>query len=463
MLSIFYGAGRNCRYIIEIWNYLGRKPAYIIDNDCSKWGIELSGIQVYGPDKLIEIQKEDKIYVTCRADDKIKDLFANNRIDEKQIIYCDGFWREASEYIKKINRIGFAINNKKSNKHIFFDLENGLTLGGVENWVFQEAERLRLRGWTTEFISPGGKKTLVEEQKTFINELYDYSNNSIIEKISQVAQYLLQSRGEYVVSNFGGVFFYGACIAKKMGPHKIRHIVVIHTDLGSFYDRYVEMQEYIDECYVISKKMEMELQKRNFCENKIRHLIWNVYCKKNICRNYSIEEMPLRIGYAGRVTISQKRLDRCLEVAIRLKKCGVKFRFQVAGIGDYIDELKIAILENGLSKEIELLGYLGKNQINQFWEGQDIMISCSEYEGHSITQMEAMSAGAVPIIMDVSGATDDIINNENGFIVEQGDICEMVNKVCLLNENRAMLQRMGRKAHEIIYLKTQEAKNRGVV
>lgn len=465
MLSIFFGAGKNCKYMIEIWRFLGKKPAYIIDSNCLKWETQLDGIQIYGPNKLTEIQKDDIIYVTCRYEKKIQELFAENKIETKQIICCDGFWKAASEYVKRSNQSGLIVKNQNQsqNKQIIFDLENGLTLGGIENWVFQESERLRAKGWSTVFISPSGKKVLATGQQVFNNELYDYNDSSLINKINQVTQYILRFKGKLVVSNFGGVFFYGVCIAKKIAPQKIRHIVIIHNDLESFYDRYVEMQEYIDECYVISKKMEVELQKRNFCKNKINHLIWNIYCTKKIYRNYAIENMPLRIGYAGRVTISQKRFDRCLEVAKMLQKSGVRFHFQVAGTGDYLEQLKIEIQENGLCKEIELLGYLEQSEINKFWSGQDIMISCSEYEGHSITQMEAMAAGAVPIIMDVSGAIDDITNNENGFIIEQGDIRMMANKICLLNEDRMKLQMMGKKAHEMIYLKMQNAKNNGLI
>ena len=78
------------------------------------------------------------------------------------------------------------------------------------------------------------------------------------------------------------------------------------------------------------------------------------------------------------------------------------------------------------------------------------MISCSEHEGHSLSQCEAMSAGAIPIITDISGARDDVIDGENGFVVEIGALDEMVDKICFLYEHRELLPCMGKKAYSKI-------------
>ena len=84
------------------------------------------------------------------------------------------------------------------------------------------------------------------------------------------------------------------------------------------------------------------------------------------------------------------------------------------------------------------------------------MISCSEYEGHSISQSEAMAEGAVPVITDVSGAEDDVTDGYNGFIVAVGDVETMADKISCLYYNRDMLERMGERAHETIYARQKD-------
>ena len=79
------------------------------------------------------------------------------------------------------------------------------------------------------------------------------------------------------------------------------------------------------------------------------------------------------------------------------------------------------------------------------------MISCSEREGHSISQSEAMAAGAVPVITDVSGARDDVTDGYNGFVVPVGDVDALADRICYLYYNRDELVRMGKCAHDTIY------------
>lgn len=79
------------------------------------------------------------------------------------------------------------------------------------------------------------------------------------------------------------------------------------------------------------------------------------------------------------------------------------------------------------------------------------MINCSELEGHSLSQSEAMAEGAVPVITDVSGARDDVTDGYNGYIVDIGDIDAMADRICELYHNRDKLKQMGIRAHSTIY------------
>ena len=84
------------------------------------------------------------------------------------------------------------------------------------------------------------------------------------------------------------------------------------------------------------------------------------------------------------------------------------------------------------------------------------MISCSEWEGHSISQSEAMAAGAVPVITDVSGARDDVTDGYNGFVVPVGDIDALADRICFLYHNRNEIEQLGKHAHEVIYERQKE-------
>ena len=168
-----------------------------------------------------------------------------------------------------------------------------------------------------------------------------------------------------------------------------------------------------------------------------------------------MKRLSLSLGYAGRVTVRQKRMDLLWKMVQRLEEKDMDFVLEIAGDGDYMEEFLSLVKRKKLQEKVRFLGFIPREEIPSFWQRQDIMVSCSDWEGHSISQAEAMAAGAVPIITDVSGAGDDVDDGENGFVVEVGDVDGIVEKICFLYEHRELLPIMGRKAYESIKAKSE--------
>ena len=126
------------------------------------------------------------------------------------------------------------------------------------------------------------------------------------------------------------------------------------------------------------------------------------------------------------------------------------FCMNIAGAGEYEEELKRQIRERGLEDSIIFHGRIPHGQIAEFWEQQDLCISCSEWEGHSISHSEAMASGAVPVITDTSGARDDVEEGVNGFVVDIGDMEALVERIVYLDRHRELLYEMGNRSIEKI-------------
>ena len=203
---------------------------------------------------------------------------------------------------------------------------------------------------------------------------------------------------------------------------------------------------------LISSQIEYKLLQRGVRKEIIYHLDWEIPCDEVLEWHLKNNEI-LQIGYAGRITISQKRADLFIVIAKELLKKGVQFKLNIAGTGDYLETLKSQVISEKLEDYFNILGVIDRACIPDFWKRQDVMISCSEWEGHSITQAEAMAAGAVPVITDVSGAKDDVTDGKNGFIVPLGDIALLTDKITYLYHNRDKLETMGYMAHSTIYEK----------
>ena len=87
---------------------------------------------------------------------------------------------------------------------------------------------------------------------------------------------------------------------------------------------------------------------------------------------------------------------------------------------------------------------IDKKDMKNFWDRQDVYLSCSDWEGHSISQGEGIASGAVPVVTDVSGARDDIVDGVTGFIVPIGDWEKLSEKICFLSHNRDVLRKMSK-------------------
>ena len=88
--------------------------------------------------------------------------------------------------------------------------------------------------------------------------------------------------------------------------------------------------------------------------------------------------------------------------------------------------------------------------IPEFWKRQDVCVNLADYEGRSISIIEAMGNGAVPVVTATSGVREDITDTVNGYIVPVGDYCAIADRIRMLDRERALLPKMGKLAHAAV-------------
>jgi glycosyltransferase involved in cell wall biosynthesis len=75
-----------------------------------------------------------------------------------------------------------------------------------------------------------------------------------------------------------------------------------------------------------------------------------------------------------------------------------------------------------------------------------VWIMTSKSEGFPAPPLEAMACGAVPVATDCGGTRDIIVDGENGFLVEVGNVNQIVDRVMLLLDDKVLRDRMRSKA-----------------
>jgi glycosyltransferase involved in cell wall biosynthesis len=85
-------------------------------------------------------------------------------------------------------------------------------------------------------------------------------------------------------------------------------------------------------------------------------------------------------------------------------------------------------------------------QARELYSKSLVWIIGSMWEGFSLPVLEAMACRAVPVATDCGGTRDIIVDGENGFLVEVGNVKQIVDRVMLLLSDKILRDRMRSKA-----------------
>lgn len=441
--QVFWGVGKVGKSILKWWQKINMMPDFLCDSSEKLWGKKIEGIRILSPKQVYQLKEEALVFITCAKYQEVKQLLLEHGISEADIIIADCA-RAPAEMLYRLSDQLFryfpAYSGVEDEGYdCLIDLSEGMVLGGVERWSYSLADIFKELGVRSAYLMPEN----ADRQITDDNLPLMFVEDAVGVPILDTVRHIENSGAHTIICNFPFEIMIAACLVKKYINPELKIIAVVHNDEDIYYRTLAAWEKYIDICLTISTKIKHSLLDRHFPFSKLKDLYWRVPCSKVMNRSYSIAGMPLRIGYAGRISIRQKRVDLLLQVAERLKASQIHFCMNLAGSGEYEEELKEQIKIKQLDAYINLLGVVKHEDITEFWKEQDICIGCSEWEGHSISHSEAMAAGVVLVITDTSGARDDVEEGINGFVADVGDVERLVSHIIWLDDHKEQLQEMG--------------------
>jgi colanic acid/amylovoran biosynthesis glycosyltransferase len=156
----------------------------------------------------------------------------------------------------------------------------------------------------------------------------------------------------------------------------------------------------------------------------------------------------LRLTFSGRLTL-MKGVDDLLVVASHLRGLlNDRFELSICGDGDYADQLRQDILQNGLSDLVKTRGNLDfKTELLPFLKNETDMFVCCHRQGDpSCTYLETMACG-VPIIGYANEAWSQLSDHARaGWVVRNGDAAAMANKIAKLDQSPDAIETEGVKS-----------------
>ncbi len=142
----------------------------------------------------------------------------------------------------------------------------------------------------------------------------------------------------------------------------------------------------------------------------------------------------------------QKGFDRLIDAWSIVDNVVSGWKLQIVGDGELREQLQYNIRELGLSNQINI-GRAEKDMMSVYKDASILAMS-SRYEGLPMVLLEAQAVGLPIVSFDCKCGPKDVIENGvDGFLVEDGDIEQLAQKLVVLMQDANLRKQMGSAAY----------------
>jgi len=256
------------------------------------------------------------------------------------------------------------------------------------------------------YIQFYGPKLNIENKKKSENQNIEYKFIKkyyfFIDIISSLFNLFMARPNVILLHNF--LIF--PCIIYKFFFFRTKIIFINHTpnlDL-TWKNKFVTFFDIFINKYVLLNNDTYKFFTKKYKINKKKLLIiQNAINIKFFSKKKKIKTNFFKIGMACRLDAKQKRYNLILKALLSKKLKDLKIKFTLAGSGQDLENFRKKVHENNLSKKIILEGYLNHIKLRRWYNSLDLYVHASNYEGMSISILQAMSMKLPTIGSKVSG------------------------------------------------------------
>jgi glycosyltransferase involved in cell wall biosynthesis len=158
----------------------------------------------------------------------------------------------------------------------------------------------------------------------------------------------------------------------------------------------------------------------------------------------------LKVFTVGRLAAREcyKGVDTLIKALPEARAGDLDVTLTVAGEGDDMARLKQICADLKMNDYVTFLGSVSNERLRQLYRDCDVFAMPSKGEGFGIVFLEAMCYGK-PCIGGNHGGTPEVIDQaSNGYLVDHGDVSQLVVYLRALAGQPDLRQQMGRKAQE---------------
>jgi len=323
-------------------------------------------------------------------------------------------------------------------------------LNGVCVYIANLVRGLREEGWDAHVLKTGIHRNKRSPEVPFPSDVpvIPFLRNGSWSSRWKDLKCFLESQSPCVYLHNGDWIYAGVTSVLSDG------VIAINT----VHNRDEEQMEQIERLGGVSNAImavshylgRLAIHRAPFVEDRV-HVIHHGVKTGRLCGKSRAEGEPLRMIYTGRMVQEQKRVLDFPAILEELKKGGVNATLTLVGDGAERKKLRDEFCRRNVLEMVEDRGQLSHWETLDAYGAHDLLLFPSAYEGLSLTVLESMAAGCLPVAAESQPETNEIIKDGvNGCFVHVGDVKGFATAVKFLQERPERRREMQERARATI-------------
>jgi len=224
---------------------------------------------------------------------------------------------------------------------------------------------------------------------------------------------------------------FGPTIFREASPPMAAAVWIAERGIGAVYKR-VPFE-------AVSESTADDLAARGIERSKIR-VIYNGMDTEFFTPDSTMRSTRPLFAYVGRLK-RYKGVNLIIQAFALIESPDA--RLDIAGAGDFRDELEKLANSLGVQDRVRFLGYISAEEKRDLLRKSWATVFASPKEGWGLTNLEAQACGTPAIASDSPGLRESLLNGETGILVPHADTVALAGAMRRLAESPATVQRMG--------------------
>ncbi|WP_282131545.1 glycosyltransferase family 4 protein [Pseudoalteromonas aliena] len=202
---------------------------------------------------------------------------------------------------------------------------------------------------------------------------------------------------------------------KMLRNWKVKIIVTFHgSDIYSYYPPsrvYKKCINFVDESIFVSDKLKERFFKQVPCTVQSAGVNDIFYQKHEKC---TFKDKQFDVVFVGQLD-KNKGIERLKEILLTFP-CKIRVAIVGAGNSEFIEQVK-----NNQDVSISYFSSCTPQQLVTIYNSSSILINLSYNESFGLVMSEAMACGALVVATRTDGASTQVVDGKNGFLIPNQD------------------------------------------